>query len=461
MSTIEVSGQRSAAVPESTVARVSVPAGLRGALHFELVKLFSSWLMFVLITICLLGPAAFIAVVSTQTTLPKDTVFGRWMLQSGWASALVLLGFSCTWVLPLLTPLMTGVIFAMEDRLGTWRQLIMSVRSPRRIFAAKSITSVMVLLLLIGSLALSSIVGGLLVVGNYDLVGLGGQSIPSGRAAGLVLLAWAYVAIAALAYAALGLLGSVALGGSPVGLFLPAVVALMLQLSQMLPLPVPVRFALPSHAFVAWRGLFAEPVNAVPLVVSLIVCLLWTLVTTVIAWLLFRRRDFTDILYLGSTRRILLWGLVPLLVATGVSAGVLLPMAPHDSGVTRTKVETVMAQTFAGLYRLQTEQLHRPAVTESQMGVTSSCEKGDAMEEDVGPGTDWRCQVNWHIPGATATGSAIYQVDVQPDGRIVADGDGPKAVNGYFTVRTVAGTVANPLWQVDSLVDLFDSSTGK
>ena len=75
--------------------------------------------------------------------------------------------------------------------------------------------------------------------------------------------------------------------------------------------------------------------------------------------------------------------------------------------------------------------------------------------DDVGPGNDWRCVVTWQLPGSTATGSAIYQLDVTPDGRYVADGDGPQQVNGFFQVRTSTGDVPNPLWQFDGLVDLL------
>jgi ABC-2 type transport system permease protein len=54
-----------------------------------------------------------------------------------------------------------------------------------------------------------------------------------------------------------------------------------------------------------------------------------------------------------------------------------------------------------------------------------------------------------------ATGTAIYQLDVTADGRYVADGDGPKDVNGYFPVRTPTGDAANPLWQFDGNVELL------
>ena len=79
----------------------------------------------------------------------------------------------------------------------------------------------------------------------------------------------------------------------------------------------------------------------------------------------------------------------------------------------------------------------------------------------LGPGNDWRCVVTWRLPGATATGSAIYQLDVTPDGRYVADGDGPQAVNGFFQVHTPEGDVPNPLWQFDGTVDLLTAVSAR
>jgi ABC-2 type transport system permease protein len=55
----------------------------------------------------------------------------------------------------------------------------------------------------------------------------------------------------------------------------------------------------------------------------------------------------------------------------------------------------------------------------------------------------------------TLTGQAVYQLDVNPNGRYIADGDGPQEVNGFFLVHTAAGDVPNPLWQFDGNVDLL------
>jgi ABC-2 type transport system permease protein len=446
----------------ATVAPPRVEAQPAPVLHgyrFELVKLLSQWRIRLLLLACWLAPAATVAVMSLQSTLPSDTVFGRSMHATGWAGSLVVLGFSCSWALPLLTALVAGDVFAVEDRLGTWRHLLVAVRSPRRIFVAKGLASLTVLLLLVAGLAGSGIAGGLAVVGDRPLVGLDGHLLAPADAAGTVVLAWAWVLAPTLAFAAVGLLGSVALGRSPMGLLMPAILAFVLQLAQLLPLPVAVRLALPSNAFLAWRGLFTSPAQEGPLFIGLAVSLAWALIATALAYRLFLRRDFTDPAYDGSSRRVLVAGVLPLaglvaltvVVVTGATSA-------EGSGIEQAKLQNSLATAYAHLYRLQTRQLHRPDVTETQLQATASCDKGGSRVLDQGPGNDWRCVVSWHLPEATAVGTAIYQLDVTADGRYVADGDGPKEVNGYFQVRTPTGDAPNPLWQFDGNTNLLTST---
>lgn len=430
------------------------PAPIGRAYRFELVKLLAQWPIRLALLACWLGPAVLVAIISGQSSLPSDTVFGRWMSQTGWAASLVVLMFSCSWVLPLLTSLVAGDVFATEDRLGTWRHLLVAVRSPQRIFAAKALASLSVIALLAAGLALSGIAGGLAAVGNRPLVGLDGHLLEPGQAAGAVLLAWASVLAPTLAFAAVGLLGSVALGRSPMGLVIPALLALLLQIAQLLPLPVAVRVALPSYGFIAWRGLFTEPAQTGPLLAGVAVSLAWALAATALAYRLFMRRDFTDLAYDGIGRRVLVQAALPLAALLAVTVAVIAG-ATSASGVEQTKLERSLATSFAHLYRMQTGELHRPDVTEAHLRTSASCDKGGSLVDDVGPGNDWRCVVTWHLPGATASGSAIYQLDVTPDGRYVADGDGPQPVNGFFQVHTATGDAPNPLWQFDGSVDLL------
>jgi ABC-2 type transport system permease protein len=336
-----------------------------------------------------------------------------------------------------------------------------AVRSTRRIFAAKALAALTVILVLVAGMAVSGAAGGILAAGNRPLAGLDGHLLAPADAAGQVLLAWVCVVAPTLALAAVGLLGSVLWGRSPMGLLLPAVVALVMALAQLLPLPVAIRLALPSYAFIAWNGLFTDPAQAGPLLIGVGVSLAWAVVATTLAYVLFVRRDFTNPAHDGSGRRALTFGALPLVALLAGTAGIIAVATPAaGSGIGQAKVQQSLATAFAHLYRLQAGQLNRPDVTETQLAATAACTKGDGLVAAEGPGNDWRCVVSWHLPGIEATGSAVYQLDITSDGRYVADGDGPKEVNGYFQVRTPAGDQPNPLWQFDANVELLSSTKG-
>jgi ABC-2 type transport system permease protein len=441
------------AAPAAAVRRVPVARAYR----FELLKLLSQWRLRLLILGCWAVPAVLVSEVSRQNSLPADTVFGRWMHATGWAGSLVVLGFAGTYVLPLLTSVVAGDVFAAEDRLGTWRHLLVAIRSPRRVFAAKTLASLTVIVLLLAGLACSS-AAGVLVAGNRPLTGLDGHVLAASDAAAQVMLAWLSALAPTLALAAAGLLGSVTLGRSPMGLLLPALAGLAMDGAQILPIPVALRVALPSYGFIAWRGLFTSPVQMAPLLASIVVSLLWAAAAAGLAYWLFLRRDFTNVTDGGLVRRTLTAGVLPLAALFALTAGVLALAVPgtSGSGIDQGKLQRSVTTAFAHLYVLQTRQLHRPSITEAQLRARARCDNGGGLVATSGPGNGWRCTVTWHVPGVSnAVGQAIYQLDVTPDGRYTADGDGPAQVNGYFLIRTRSGDSANPLWQFDGTVDLL------
>jgi ABC-2 type transport system permease protein len=442
-----------AAAPAAAGRRIPVTRVFR----FELVKLLSQWRLRLLILASWVVPGVLVSESSGQSSLPSDTVFGRWMHATGWAGSLVVLGFVGTYALPLLTSLVAGDVFSVEDRLGTWRHLLVAIRSPRRIFAAKALASLSIIVLMMAGLACSS-AAGVLVVGNRPLVGLDGHLLASGDAAGKVLLAWLSALAPTLALAAIGLLGSVTLGRSPMGLLLPALAGLAMDGAQILPLPVAVRVALPSFGFIAWRGLFTSPAQLGPLLLGIVVSLVWAVVATGLAYHLFLRRDFTNVTNDALVRRTLTIAVLPLAALFALTAAVLAFSTPvtTGSGIDQGKLQRSMATAFGHLYVMQAQQLHRPRVTEAQLRVGASCDKNGGLVEPSGAGNGWRCVVTWHVPGVVnAVGQAIYQLAVTPDGRFIADGDGPVQVNGYFLVRTSTGVASNPLWQFDGIVDLL------
>jgi ABC-2 type transport system permease protein len=445
---------------------VEAPAALRvpvaRAYRFELVKLLAQWRLRVLIFLCWIGPAVTVVVVSGQKTLPSDTLFGREMQATGWAGALVVLVFAGSWFFPLLTSLVAGDVFSSEDRLGTWRHLLVAVRSTRRIFAAKALASLTVLLICLPGLAVSGIVGGL-IVGSRPLTGLDGHQLSPGEAAGRLLLAWVCVLAPILAFAAIGLLASVIFGRSPIGLLLPAFGGLGMQLaSQVLPMPVAVRLALPSFAFLSWNGLFTSPPMLGPLVTGIVVSLAWAVTATALAYVLFMRRDFTSLANDGSLRRAITFGILPLLGVWVLSAGVVAAATgATGSGIDAGKLQQSLATSFAHIYPVQAEEVNQLHVTAAQLRTSATCQKGGGLEAQNGPGDDWRCTVTWHLPGVNdgAIGQAIYQLDVNANGRYVADGDGPTEVNGYYVVHAPYGDAPNPLWQFDGLVDLLSTTS--
>jgi len=183
-------------------------------------------------------------------------------------------------------------------------------------------------------------------------------------------------------------------------------------------------------------------------------------VATALARHLFVRRDFTDGAHDGSGGRVLVRAVLPLAALLAVSVAAVAATGPATGpGIGREQLQSSLATSYAHLYRLQARELARPDVTEAQLRTSATCDKGGGLVADSGPGNDWRCVVSWHIPGATAVGSAVYQLDVTADGRYVADGDGPQEVNGFFQVRTPFGDAPNPIWQFDGLVDLLAPTT--
>ena len=247
------------AAPATPAAARPVPVG--SAYRFELVKLLSQWRIRLLIAACWIVPGVGIYLVSHQQTLPADTLYARQMHATGLAAALAALSFAGNWVLPLVTSIISGDVFSAEDRLGTWRHLLVAVRSPQRIFAAKALASLTVIVMGFPGLPVSAAAGGIAASGLRSLTGMDGLQLTPGDAVVRIAAAWLCALAPTLALAAIGLLGSIALGRSPMGLLIPAFVALGMQLAQDLPMAAALRLALPGYAF---RGMACSTPRSSP-----------------------------------------------------------------------------------------------------------------------------------------------------------------------------------------------------
>jgi ABC-2 type transport system permease protein len=245
-----------------------------------------------LVALCALAPFLFIAIMQAQTNLPTDTLFGRELNETGFATPLVILGFAGLWVLPVLASIAGGEMFAAEDRYRTWSTILTRSADRTDVFVAKVIAAFAFCCLLLLVLASSSICAGLIVVGKQPLIDLSGALVPAHMAVGRVALAWLSVAPACVGFTAIALVLSLATRNGAAAIGLPVVGAFAMQLCAMLDgAELPRRLLLVS-SFSAWHGLLNEHPYHGALTYGIVVGVTYTIASVAIAYRLFRDRDF-------------------------------------------------------------------------------------------------------------------------------------------------------------------------
>lgn len=267
--------------------------GLPTAYRFELTKLVAQSRARYALLACLVAPVLVVLVLDSQQRPPKDTLFGRHIHASGYAVPLLVLGFAAQWVLPLLTSLVAGDIFASEDSYGTWKTILTRSVSRARLFAAKTMVALSFAVVVLVVLAASTIVSSIAVVGTSDLIGLSGQLIPSHTAARLVVESWATALAPMLAFTCLAILLSVLSRNPTIGVVTPVVVSFVLQLVGSLGGLELLRRLLLTTPFESWHGLLASPSFRGPLLQGLAVSAGWSVLCLAAAYAVLRRRDIT------------------------------------------------------------------------------------------------------------------------------------------------------------------------
>jgi ABC-2 type transport system permease protein len=270
-----------------------VPAGLGAAVRWEARKLRAQLRTKALLAGTILAPVAVVVIVAAQSRPPKDSLFGRFSTENGYAMALLVLGFASQWLLPLVTAIVAGDIFASEDQHGTWKTVLTRSVSRSRLFWAKALVAVVFGLLALVLLGAATIGASLLLVGHQPLIGLSGQVVEPGRALALVAASWATMAPPLVAFTCLALLFSVWSRNAAVGIAGPVVLGMVMQLVGSLGGIEAVRPFLLTTPFEAWHGLLAEPRFTGPLLDGLVTSAVWSVVTLAAAFLVLRRRDIT------------------------------------------------------------------------------------------------------------------------------------------------------------------------
>jgi ABC-2 type transport system permease protein len=265
--------------------------GLGAVVIVESLKLLRQIRTHVVLAACVLGPFAFAAAIRVQSSLPTDTLFGRSVKDSGFAVPLVILGFAALWAFPLLASLVGGDIFSAEDRYNTWKMVLTRSRSRADVFAGKVATALGFSAVAIVILAVSSMTAGVLIVGVDPLVDLSGFVRAPDQALSRVALAWASILPPVFAFTAFGVLLSVISRSSVVGIGVPVVAGLTMQLFALVDGPEALRRLLITSAFGAWHGLLAEPPFYEPLYHGAVISAAYSVVCLAIAYGSLRRRD--------------------------------------------------------------------------------------------------------------------------------------------------------------------------
>jgi ABC-2 type transport system permease protein len=291
MSTTTLTRPDAAAPAGGRSSRTSV--GLGAAVRWEARKLRAQLRTRALLIGAVLAPIGVVVVVSAQSRPPKDTLFGRFATDNGFAMALLVLGFASQWILPLTTAVVAGDIFASEDQHGTWKTVLTRSVSRSRLFWAKTLVAVAFGLVALVLLAGATIAASLVVVGQSPLTGLSGQTIAPHAALGLFVASWATTAPPLVAFTCLALLFSVWSRNAAVGIAGPVVLGMVMQLVGALGGIEAVRPYLPTTPFEAWHGLLAEPRFTGPLVDGVLTSAVWSIAALAAAYVILRRRDIT------------------------------------------------------------------------------------------------------------------------------------------------------------------------
>jgi ABC-2 type transport system permease protein len=281
--------------PAVSVVQPSRPRwGVGVVYRCELAKLTAQWWVKAILAVCFVAPFAFALAMRMQGTEPSDTLFGRWVHDTGFASPLVVLGFASEWGFPVLVCLVAGDIFSAEDRHGTWKTILTRSRSRTDILIGKSLAAASYSVAVVVLAAAGSLISGVVLIGNQPLINFSGTAVPAGQAVVLVLLSWATALPPVLGFTALSLFFSLITRNGVAGVLGSTVIGLLMEIYAYVSGPDLIRHLLLTTPFDAWHGLMVDKPFYGPLEQGLGVCAAYVVAFMAAAYITIRRRDFTE-----------------------------------------------------------------------------------------------------------------------------------------------------------------------
>ena len=244
--------------------------------------------------VLVVAPWVFILLVLHQDRLPLETLYGRYLKVSGFATPMVVLVAAAQWVLPLLASIISGDIFSAEDTHGTYKTILTRSTSRSAIFWGKTLAAFAATSALVLLLGASSLLAGLTTVGAQSFVDVGSGELTPGHGFWMVVASWLSVLPPVIGFAAIALCVSILTRSSVLGVVIPVVVGLVFQMYTFLNAWDTVRHSLLNTPMNAWRGLFDNPSYSAPFWHGLAVSAVYTAGFLVLGYFVFRNRNVTE-----------------------------------------------------------------------------------------------------------------------------------------------------------------------
>jgi hypothetical protein len=158
-------------------------------------------------------------------------------------------------------------------------------------------------------------------------------------------------------------------------------------------------------------------------------------------------------------RRFIISVIAALVLVVAVGGGVLAGTG-GGSSVTQARLERALPANFANLYADQAKLLGHEGITPESLNARAMCDKGGAVEDNIGPGSNWNCLVSWTDPNnpMPVEGYGKFEVSVHTNGCYTAGG--PSRLVGFQTITDTHGRqVTNPVYEFDGCFDLDGDNT--
>ena len=393
---------------------------------------------------CLIAPLAFAIFIKTQSTVPSDSLFGRWVQTSGFAIPFVTLQFATTAGFPLVASVVAGDIFASEDTTGTWKTILTRSCSRRNVFWGKTCAALTYSVAMVALIGASSLIAGVVVIGDQQVIGLAGAPLDPGRAVVLIVESFAIALVPTVALTCIAVFLSVASRNSIVGTVGPVVIWLIMVLVSLMGSGVVVRSMLPTNSVEAWHGLQIPGSTTAPLWIGLAVSAAYVVLSLDLARRSFQARDFAGDGQVSLSSSSLRRGALAAVAITAVVVG---GMLLDRTWITSKHVEASVASTFRNLIIVQQGLLGRE-LQPASVRVYPFCNRESVLSgPSTGAGDDWVCTLYVDAPHVGQT-AARYTLTVRPNGCYTAEGP-PEVIGPLHMRKAGGGTAINPLLAFD------------